>query len=185
MPLLALLWILLLAGCASSSTAPPASQTVRIVDAGGGATQLSVSPSSDPSIVALSSAAEDVWRVLPAVFEIVGIPVTERNSNHRTIGNPGHRVRRQMAGVRLGEYVDCGRMQGMPSSDTYELTLSVITRVVPAENRTSTLQTTVRATGQPLNFASSSVNCWTTRKLETRIGDLVKQMVTEGAASGR
>ncbi|CAN5799475.1 hypothetical protein BH23GEM8_BH23GEM8_00370 [soil metagenome] len=182
MPFVTFLWIFLLAGCASSTAAPPASQTLRIVDAGGGATQLSVSPSSQPDVVALSSSAEDVWRVLPAVFEMVGIPVTERNSTNRVIGNPGHKVRRQMAGVRLGQYVDCGRMQGVPSADTYELTISVLTRVVPAEDRTSTLQTTVQAIGQPVNFASSSVNCWTTRSLEARIVELVKQMVGETAA---
>jgi hypothetical protein len=129
--------------------------------------------------MALSSSAEDVWRVLHAVFETVGIPVTERNSTNRVIGNPGHKVRRQMAGVRLGQYVDCGRMQGVPSADTYELTLSVLTRVVPAEGRTSTLQ----AIGQPVNFASSSVNCSTTRRLEARIVELVKQKVAEAAAN--
>jgi hypothetical protein len=176
------LGILLLSGCSSTGSAPPASQTLRIVDAGGGATQLTVTPSSDPNSVTLSHPAEDVWRVLPAVFETLGLPVTERNSTTRVIGNPGHKVRRQMAGVRLGQYVDCGRMQGTPSADTYELTLAVITRVVPAENRTSVLQTTVQATGQPLNFASSSVNCWTTRRLEARIAELVRQLVGETAA---
>jgi len=167
--------VALVAGCASTGGQATPTQTVRIVDAGGGATQLPTSRTVVAQTTKVPFSQESVWRVLPEVYESLALPVTQRDASSQTLGNQGLRLRRQLAGVRLSRYIDCGRTQGVPSAETYDVFLTVNTRVQPGEQGTATLQTNVQATARSVSFSSGMVECSSTRALEERIVELVTE----------
>ncbi|CAN5715654.1 hypothetical protein BH23GEM6_BH23GEM6_24530 [soil metagenome] len=170
---LAFLSVLALAGCASTGGEATPTQTVRIVDAGGGATQLPTSRTIVAQTARVPFSPESVWRVLPQVYESLALPVTQRDASSQTLGNQGLRLRRQLGGERLSRYLDCGRTQGVPSADTYDVFLTVNTRVQPGEAGTATLQTHVHASARSVSFSTGVVECSSTRALEEKIVERV------------
>jgi len=170
---LAVLAVLALAGCASSGGSATPTQTVRIVDSGGGTTQLPTNRTIVAQVARVPFSPESVWRVLPEVYEALALPVTQQDATSQTIGNQGVRLRRQLGGERLSRYLDCGRTQGVPSADTYEVFLTVTTRLQPGDAGTSTLQTNVNASARSVTFSSGVVECSSTRVLEERLVELV------------
>lgn len=162
---------LLLAGCAAPAavSTPGQPHTVRVVGPTGGLTTLATSPGEEFGRRRVARAAERVWSALPAVYAGLAIPVAQRDDGARLLGNPGLRLRRQLGGVPLTRYLDCGRAQGGPSAETYEVTLAVATRVEADGEGASVVSTGVQATARPVNFAGGEVRCASTGALEARI----------------
>jgi hypothetical protein len=166
---------ILLSACASShgSSAPPTpDQTIRIpASSGGPATTLAVAATTTSSVKAVSAPADRVWSVLPAVYESLGIPVTDRDPTTRTMGNTSYKVRRRLGEVALSRYLDCGSTQGAPSADSYEILLSVSTRVQPGTLDSTTVSVTVNAMGRPVFLSAEYVRCGSMGGLERRFFD--------------
>jgi hypothetical protein len=76
--------------------------------------------------------------------------------------------------VPLSRYLDCGRTQGSPSADTYEITLQIQTQVRDNTSN-STVQTTLAATGASVNFPGAPVRCTSTGELEKRIFEVLEK----------
>jgi len=160
-----------LSACASGGAADTSpTRTVRVVDGSGGTVQLSTAPSRDLTAAAtLAYPHDQVWRALPAVYDALGIPVSELSTAASTIGNPGFRARRRLGDVPLIRYLECGRTQDGPNAETYELHVSIVTQVRPADAMTTTVATTLQATARPVGVAGNSVQCVTKGDLESRI----------------
>jgi hypothetical protein len=73
----------------------------------------------------------------------------------------------------MSKYVNCGNTQGGSSADAYELVLSVVTRVEPAQQGMSRLATSVEAMGRPVTIAAEFARCPSTGGIEKRIAELV------------
>jgi hypothetical protein len=173
--------VIALGACASSGRsggAPSGVQTVRVVDGGGQVTALSTTVVQRSGIANVPHSVDDVWRALPRVYEAVGIPISQVNAGTRTIGNPGLTARRQLGGVPIPRYFDCGRTQDRPSAETYELQISVLSQV-KGNAADATVTTTVHATARPLNFATGAVRCSSTGALETRISRALAEQMQE------
>lgn len=168
---------ILLSGCAStqgSSPPPMPDQTVRIPSSGGGtATTLAIAQSTSPSVKLVRASAERIWSVLPAVYDSLGIPVTDRDPAARTIGNSSFKVRRKLGAVPLSRYLDCGSTQGAPSADSYEILLSVNTRVNSGSPESTTISITVDAMGRPVFLSAEYVHCGSKGGLEQRFFDIL------------
>jgi hypothetical protein len=172
----ALFSMLTLAACASSGpqTSTTQMQTARVTDAGGGSLAVTNMVTTRANVHAMTHSAEEVFRVLPEIFQELDLPVNEMNRDTRTIGHTGFTARRQLGRTLASRYLDCGRTQDRPSAETYELLISLTTRVQPTDGGTSTLQTTMHATARPVNFPSGVVNCTSTGGLEARIAEMVR-----------
>jgi hypothetical protein len=109
--------------------------------------------------------------MLPAVYESLGIPVTDRDPAARTIGNTSYKVRRRLGDVPLSRYLDCGSTQGAPSADSYEILLSVNTRLQSATADSTTVSITVNAMGRPVFVSAEYVRCGSVGGLEKRFFD--------------
>jgi hypothetical protein len=111
-----------------------------------------------------------VWDALPVVYESLGIPVTRLDATKHVVGNPGFKRRRQLGSVSLARYLDCGRGQGGPSAETYEVHLTVLTEVQPAAPAAgTTVATLVDAMAKPVTFSGEYVRCSSSGALEARI----------------
>lgn len=180
-----LLLLALLAACAPGGGGVAGRpETVRIRDAEGAT--LGEVTQTDPEWAATATVAfpiELVWAALPAAFDSLGIRVTQLQPAARTAGNPALRPRRQLGKAMLHEYIDCGRTQGDLSADTYEIRLSVLSSLRPAQQAGSTvLQTTVTATGKPMGLSGNWVQCSSQGKLEKALLDVLTRGLRRGTS---
>jgi hypothetical protein len=168
----------LLSACASSqqntSAPPPTEQTIHVATATGATgSTMSMTQGDDPSQRTVAATAARVWDALPAVYQTLGLPITDRNNQAQTIGTTSFKVRRRLGDAPLSRYLDCGDTQGSPSANSYEVVLSVNTRLVPAAGDSTTVATTVTAQARPVFVSGEYVNCGSTRALEKRFFDIL------------
>jgi hypothetical protein len=167
----------ILSACSSSPVveSAPAPQTVRVVGGSTGPIAMGMSASApDARATALPATTADAWRVLPAAFESLGIPLSMIDSTTRVAGNSGFNVRRRLGSIPMMRLVDCGTTQGGPSAETYDIRLIVTSQIKAGEGSGSSLSTTVEAMGKPVAFSGEYIRCSSTGVLETRIADAVK-----------
>jgi hypothetical protein len=171
-------------GCASQSGSRSADfggggvQTAVIQNMQGGATGINMVATTDVNSVLINAPVDKAWGALQEAYTTLGIPVTELNQQSRLIGNNAYRVRRRIGDVPTMRALDCGGDSGMPNAETYQLLLTVKSRVIPNDAGGSVVQTTLEGTGKnPTTAASSDVRCSSMGALEKRIADLVKAKV--------
>ena len=172
---LALVPLAVLAACSARTPGPSSTSRTEtlVVASGDGAVRQVTTVSTDrPLAYPLKYPMDEVWRVLPAVFDSVGIPVTELDASRRRIGNAAFRLRRRLGTTPLQQYVDCGAAQGGPNAETYEVALTVFTEVVADADASSTLSTVVQANARPISFAGDWIRCTTKGRLEGKIAEI-------------
>ena len=125
----------------------------------------------------LTAPVDALWKVLPAVYDSLGIEITRRDPASHTLGNDGLRLRRRLGKVPLQRYLDCGSSQGGPNAESYDVHLTVRTRLQPGAAGHSRLSTTVQAQARPINFAGDWVRCTSKNQLEQRIAELGTALV--------
>lgn len=158
-------------GCASAHephTRPP-SETVRVVDGMGRVTEIPMDATAGSSGIKLDLPVEQAWKGLVQAYPALGIPITEIDPRSHAIGNRDLRVRGRLGDTRLSSYLECGRTQGRASANTYEVQLSVRTRLESSAPGTTTVSTHLNATARPSTFAGHDVRCSSTGRLERRI----------------
>ena len=171
-------------GCASTSASKTGDfggssvQTAVIQNAQGAARGLNMVSTTEVNSALINAPVEKAWAALQEVYATLNIPVTDLNQQARTIGNNAYRVRRRIGDVPTMRALDCGGDSGMPNAETYQLLLTVKSRIIPSDAGGSVVQTTLEGTGKNATTAASSdVRCSSMGALEKRIADLVKAKV--------
>ena len=171
-------------GCASTAASTTGDfggssvQTAVIQNAQGAARGLNMVSTTEVNSALINAPVEKAWVALQEVYTTLNIPVTDLNQQSRTIGNNAYRVRRRIGDVPTMRALDCGGDSGMPNAETYQLLLTVKSRIIPSDAGGSVVQTTLEGTGKnPTTAASSDVRCSSMGTLEKRIADLVKAKV--------
>ena len=183
----ALSLVLLGAACASSgstaASAPPSTtarapvtETLRIE--GGGTFGTSVTTATTTKTLPFS--IDQVWRVLPAVYDSLGIPVATLDAASHTVGNDGFKTRFRLRKVSLSRYLDCGSSPAGPSADDYEVTMAVHTQLAPGAASSTTATTTLEASAKPVQFSQPPTRCSSRGVLEPRVGDLIATLLAAG-----
>jgi hypothetical protein len=130
--------------------------------------------SEGPRIEVVPASIDRIWAVLPAVYDSLQIPVTDRDETEHRIGNQGLRVRGRLGGVPLTRYFNCGSSQGGPNAETYQLHISVLT-FARAQGPATAMATTLQATARPVTLSGEAVQCSSTGALENRIVAMVRE----------
>ncbi|HKG90586.1 MAG TPA: hypothetical protein VKA84_01770 [Gemmatimonadaceae bacterium] len=179
-PLLALA-LLTPAAAACNGTRPDPGFTTRpstvVVSSGAGTMTLGAVESSMASARVVAKPTDSVWRVLPAVFDSLALPVTTVRTEEHVLGSEATRVRRRLAGVPLSTYLRCGGAMGIPNADSYDVQISVVTQLQPGEgtNRVTNVLTLVSGSAKSSATSNGSVvTCSSTGKLEERIQQLLR-----------
>jgi hypothetical protein len=156
------------AACASShaGSSRPTSESVRVVGESGMNIRMAGPDGATTGNVPFSP--DRVWTVLPAVYDSLGIPIATVDSKRFLIGNTGFKAHQKLGKIALSKLIDCGRTQGFPSADSYEIHLQITTQVQPKEQG-STLSTLVEAAGRPASLSGDYVKCSTNGALEAAI----------------
>lgn len=175
------LLVVLLAACApatsSTSSAGPVRQTTSVTTGGGANVDLVSYADDRPSSHALQAAPDQVWAILPAVFEQIRIKPETVDPAARLIGNRRIVANGRIAGARASDFLECGSSVSGPIADSYQVNLALTTEVVPAEAGGSELRTSMQATASQRGVSSVPVRCATTGRLESRIAALVRQQL--------
>jgi hypothetical protein len=131
-------------------------------------------PGADRSHVqSVPFSVDQVWTILPAVYDSLGIPVRTLDAVKRTIGNAGLAVRRRLKSTPLSRFIDCGSTQLGPNADDYDVRLTLLTEVRAVDGG-STVTTTLEAVARPVNYAQEYSACSSRGVLEQRIIDVVQ-----------
>jgi len=180
-----LLGLLASAACAGSGPTPdssPAEQHVTVPSAsdrgGGGGAALNVVPTSGLSTHQLAYPVDAVWKMLPAVFDSLNVPVGLLDPTTHIIGNRGFKLRGKLGKVPLGRYIDCGTTQIGPNAESYDITLTLTTALRPQAGGGTTMTVDMEASAKPLAFAQEPFRCSTKGALERRVVDLTNALLS-------
>ena len=177
LPALSLVVITACASSGSSSTSTSATRPTQDVRIEGAGTLTTVASGPATSTSTLPYAIDQVWRVLPAVYDSLGIPVTTVDAATHTVGNDGLKVRFRLGKVALSRYLDCGNTQIGASADSYEVFLVVRTHLRPGEGTSTAAETALEASARSVQFAQSATRCSSKNALEPKVGELVGKLL--------
>ena len=160
-------------GSSTSGAAPgsrPATETVRLGRLGS-LTMPTNAPTADVSRILHT--ADAVWRIMPSVFDSLGVPVATIDPAGRVIGHPGYNTRQRLGKAPLSRFLDCGNSQIGLSADSYDVFLTVLTTVRADGADGAALSTVVEAKARPVTYNQAYSNCSSKGGIERRITELV------------
>jgi len=163
-------------GCAGNSpvvTGGPETQAIAV------GSDIRTRSAVEPVSNEVPFAGARVFQALTLVYDTLGMPLTTLDFKRHLIGNDGMKVRQKLGGVALSKYVDCGSSQLVPSADTYEVSLSVLSHVAldSTSANISTVTTTVSALARPVEHAQEWFQCKTKGTLEKKIIELIPALI--------
>jgi len=172
MRLITILTLVCLSACASSPTigAGRSTETVRGIT---GTPGISMAPSSSESAANVALPLDQIWRVMPAVYQSLGVALTTLDQKTHVIGNEGFKIRKQLGGVDLSKYIECGTTQIGPNADSYEVHFTLLTQLLAGPGGTTTVTTTLQAASRPLSFAQDYSRCSSKGVLEPKIVQMI------------
>ena len=165
-----ILAVLALCGCASSGSSSGRTQTLSVEGAG----SLRINSSAEVVTKTVAIPIDRVWRVLPAVFDSLGIPITRLEAPTHTIANEGAKGRLRLKGVAFSTYIECGTTQIGPNADSYDIFYTVTTQVKSTGPNSSTISTVFDAAAKPVSFSQEYNRCSSKGTLEAKIADVVR-----------
>ena len=163
--------VLVAFGCAGPGTgsAPAPVSSIMRVSGPAGVNSVALGGNDPSAVRKVPYPVDKVWRVLPAVFDSIGIPLGMLEPTTRTMGNEAFKVRGRLKGVPLSRYIDCGNSTQIgPNADSYDVVITMIAEVRPAEAGASSVRHTFSAVARPSNFAQDYSQCASKSILEPR-----------------
>jgi hypothetical protein len=165
-----------LTGCASGSgstnSGSQQDQTIHVAGSGGGF--LRIRGGDGARSATLPVPLKRAWVALPAVFDSLGLQVSEHDDANHVIGISGMKVHKQLGRTALSKLIDCGNTQGFPSADTYEVQMLVRTQLEAQADGSTVVSTVVEAVGRPMIVAGEYTRCSSSGALEDRIADALR-----------
>jgi hypothetical protein len=132
-----------------------------------------IANTTSSDVVELSTAADAVWRIMPSIYDSLGITVNTMDQARKSIGNSGYKIRQRLGKVRLSTYIDCGQTQIDANADSYDVMLSVMSTVSAKTATSATVTTIVEANAKPVTYNQGYSRCTTKGTLEKRLGELL------------
>lgn len=165
-----------LAGCASTTPSPVKDGTVqtpvRLGGGGFGNAEVRTTTTTTTETARVDGAPEKAYEALLGAFAVLTITPNNLSPSTFTVAAVDTRVRRRLGREPLSLFLNCGEnMQTGPNADTYDVVLSVQSRVVPVpgEAARSTLATVVTATARPTVSSGNTLTCSSTGMIERRL----------------
>ena len=170
-------------GCAKSTDLTPVGTSTRPVTivSGAGSVDLHIRQDDPSNERVLELPLETVWRLLPAVYDSLGVDVTTVNISGRLFGADGVKIRRSLKGVPLSRYFDCGTTQIGANADEYEITLTLLTQARAASPTSTRVAVTTIAMARPVARRQNPQNCTILGTLDAKLYDTLRRQ----AASAR
>jgi hypothetical protein len=159
---------LFLTACATASnqTENPPERVLATMETG---TVRSHDPMATDSTI--SASPDSAFAALQSAYQDLGIEIKIIDPAGREIGNRRFTKMYDIAGVKMSKYVGCGSSETGPTADSYRITMSIISRVIPAPEG-SRIDTQLTATAQDPGTSKGALSCISLGGLEQRIHGL-------------
>ena len=173
--------VALLTACASGGaheapgTIGPATQVGRTKTSGGvreNDIDYTTNTTSFVSRDLLAAPLDSVWAVLPEIWKSLGLDFGGISTKEHRLQTGVVRLHRQLGGVSLSRYVECGRSTQGPNADIYFITLSLQTVASGPDGRV-TVQSTMSVAGEGTGNSGAVVRCSSLGELERRVAERV------------
>ena len=163
------------AACASQGAVTPGAGTTRTADvtAASDARYRVEMTTPGAGAVSIPRPAGEVWAVLPAVYESIGLTGEVMDGARQVYGQREVTVRRRLAGAQVSRYLNCGTRAGIANADSYSVRVSVRTQVL-ADGDASHVRTEVEAAARAPGSSDPWVRCGSTNQLERRIENAIR-----------
>jgi hypothetical protein len=125
------------------------------------------------TVVSIPATIGRVWTTLPTAYDSVGIAITVVDGKQHLAGNQGFKIQGRLGNVPLSKYINCGTTTFGKSADSYDVYLSVLTRLRATDSLTTDIITTVDAASRPMSLSQPYTKCESRGELESRIAELV------------
>ncbi len=163
-----------LAACGATGGASAPATPMPLAGLGGntatGVSNMQVMVGGSEQKAVVRASREAVWAKLPAAYEWLGVPLTDRDETAFRLGNLQLKARRALNGLPLRSIVDCGSDLNGEKAETYDIRLTLETTVASTSSPdVAELTTMVTAVGRSPNFNNGEINCSTKGELERRI----------------
>jgi hypothetical protein len=171
MPRSALLLPLLLAGCVSASTIPPAQteqQRIQITTGEGATFSLETTRDANIRSTRLEGTPAQLWPHLTQAYADLQLPVSMVDPATHRVGLLNVRGGRRLGTRRASAYVDCGSSIKGIYADIYDVYFSVVTQLVAVEGGTEA-RTRLEAYARDGAHSNNALNCTTKGELEKAI----------------
>lgn len=157
--------------CASSGLQQETRQSTVDAASPSGTELVQVRKTIAPLETAVPVALEQAWAALPAVYELLEIPVSTVDPATKLLGNQALQARTRLGKVPLSRYLSCGQnsVTGTPNADSYAMTIRVLTQLQPGPDGGTRVSTLVDAYGRAQAFNNGDVTCGSTGVLEQQI----------------
>lgn len=169
--------IVVSAGCASSPH--PAERTtderVTISAPTGVVADMNLTRSQYVGGGVVPAARAEVWALLPAVYEELGLPAPAADRSSWTVAVQRHSIRRTLGRQRLSSFLECGRDMTGELADTHRITLSVRTWLENSGTASTAVHSMIEATATSVEGRAGSSTCSTRGELERRILEAVRE----------
>jgi hypothetical protein len=155
------------------STSTPESERVRM---GGSPAMLRLSSSTVARADTVWLPIDRVWTAMPSVYAVLEVPIERFDAEASVIGNSSLKLYRRLGKTPLTRYLDCGQTQIGPNADSYEVLLTVLTKLSrpQADTANTAVVTTVEAMARPIQFRGDYVRCSSKGALEARVIEVLK-----------
>ncbi|HEY2162994.1 MAG TPA: hypothetical protein VGH04_03350 [Gemmatimonadaceae bacterium] len=164
--------------CAGSNATPGASPVEQHVVVPGSGGSLSVVAASGISSREFAAPLDKVWKVMPALFDSLSIPISLLDPGTHTIGNRGFKLRGKLGKVGLARYIDCGTTQIGPNAESYDVTLTLTTTLALTASGATSMTMDFEASAKPLAFAQEPFHCSSKGTMEQRVNQLTAALVS-------
>lgn len=168
------------AGSTASAPSPAVTYgTTRIETPSGGAYEVRTTTDNRSTDAVYGSSADAVWRVLPLVYDSLGIKLTTMDAQGRSLGVQNARTRRRLGGEPMSRSLSCGvGVTGEDNANSYDVYLTVMSAVEAQGTGRALMRTWVQANARPTATSGDPVRCGSTGWIERRIADLVAKRLT-------
>ena len=122
--------------------------------------------SSDIVVASLDSA----WAVLPDVWKSLGLTIDGISTREHRLQSGSMRIRRQLAGVSLSRFIECGRSTQGPNADVYFIVLRFET-VLSGSDGNVLARSAMAVTGEGTGNSGQVTRCSSSGELERRVGE--------------
>ena len=170
-----------LAGCASSGSndvpvqagqGARVDRTRTLEGADGTQVDYTVNTANFVSSNLVAAPLDSVWAVLPDAWKSLGIAIDGRSDRDHRLQSGTMRIRRQLGGVSLSRYIECGRSTQGPNADVYFIVMKLET-VASGKDGQVLIQSGLTVSGEPTGNGGAVVRCSTLGELERRVAERV------------
>lgn len=170
---------LLIAACASANPraplpgTPPMPTTDVLLDpATGRGYQVTVGVSPTEAEHTIEAGRDTVWRILPLVYEQLGIPVATIDPSNYLLSNVSFRASSNLGDQPISAYLNCGARAGVASIENNFLIQFSVLSTLAAEAYATRIKTVIQASARDPFASTNPMPCSSLGKLEASIAQL-------------